>query len=91
MKFGDFLKMVLEKTKKLWFPGVLFVFELFILILFGLLVEYNDGGQAGHEETVAILLTNKTDSSNDDVTLQLDSTLSITKVYPCKSNKTLNY
>ena len=74
-------------------PGVLLVFELVILILFGLLVEYDEGGQAEHEETVARLLANKTNSSNgDDVILQLDSTRSTTKVYPCKRNNyTRNY
>ena len=92
MKLVEFLKMVLEKTKKLWFPGVLFAFELVILILFALLVEYDEGGQAEHEEAVARLLANKTNSSNgDDVILQLDSTRSTTKVYPCKNNYTRNY
>lgn len=77
--------MVVEKTKKLWFPGILLAFEIFVLTLFGLLVEYDDGGQPGHEEEVASEIANRTGSNGAaDLILELDSTKTTTKVYPCK-------
>lgn len=76
--------MVLEKTKKLFFPGLLLTFELLILVLFALLVEYDEGGQPGHEAEVAAQLANgSTGKEADDYLLQLQSTISTTKVYPC--------
>lgn len=85
MNLKKIFAMVVEKTKKLWFPGMLFVFEIFVLTLFGLLVEYDDGGQPGHEEKIASEIANRTDSANDarDLILELDSTKTTTKVYPC--------
>ena len=87
-----FFRMVLEKTKKLYFPGLLLAFELLIIILFALLVEYDEGGQPGHEETVAAQLAGNqsTGKEADDYLLQLQSTRSTTKVYPCTSAKTLH-
>ena len=77
--------MVLEKTKKLWFPGLLAFVELLFIMLFGLLVEYSDGGQAEHEETVANQIANRSkEEAIDDLILHLESTRSTTKVYPCK-------
>ena len=78
------LVMILEKTKKLWFPGLLTFVEVIFLILFGLLVEYDAGGRAGHEETVANEIANKTEEEKiEDLILELESTRSTTKVYPC--------
>ena len=86
-----FCRMVLEKTKKLYFPGLLLAFELLIIIIFALLVEYDEGGQPGHEETVAAQLAGNqsTGKEADDYLLELQSTRSTTKVYPCTSAKTL--
>ena len=88
MKLVHFLTMVLEKTKKLWFPGLLLAIELIIIVLFGLLVEYDDGGRAGHEEEIANEIANRTglSSAAEEFLLQLESTRSTTKVYPCKLN-----
>ena len=85
MKCLKSLKMALTKLQlqKLLFPGCLLSFEIVCIVLFGLLVEYDVGGQPGHELDVAEELANET-GIPEDYLLQLDSTRSTTKVYPCK-------
>ena len=70
------------QLQKLLFPGCLLSFEIVCIVLFGLLVEYDVGGQPGHELDVAEL-ANET-GIPEDYLLQLVSTRSTTKVYPCK-------
>lgn len=62
--------MVLTKLERLMFPGFLLVFQVVFLILFGLLVEYDETGSPTPSEGLA---------SASAVTQQ-----GTIKVYPCK-------
>jgi len=62
--------MALAKREKLLFPGFLLAFEVIFLILFGLLVRYDDNGGP--------LIANGSTIS------QLSSQQNTIKVYPCK-------
>lgn len=62
--------MALTKREKLLFPGFLLAFEVIFLILFGLLVRYDDNGGP--------LI------ANGSMISQLSSQQNTIKVYPCK-------
>lgn len=62
--------MALTKLEKLMFPGFLLVFQVVFLIIFGLLVEYDDSGSPT--------------PSGGLVSASAGSQQSTTKVYPCK-------
>ena len=82
--------MALTKLEKLLLPGVMLLVELILIVIFGLLVEYDDGGSAGHEYEVAVELANRSGHFDpvlaQDYILRLESTRTATKVYPCKFN-----
>ena len=64
--------MVLTRLEKLMFPGFLLVFQVVFLILFGLLVEYDDTGSS--------IAT----PSKGFVNASAGSQRNTTQVYPCK-------
>lgn len=80
--------MALSKIEKLIFPGTMLVVELILIVIFGLLVDYDDGGSPGHEYEVAIGLANRSGRLDtalaEDYILRLESTKKATKVYPCE-------
>ena len=80
--------MALTRLEKLLFPGFLLLVEIIFFIIYGLLVEYDEGGSPGHEYEVALSLANTSDGINiqraQDYLLQLQSTRSTTKLYPCE-------
>lgn len=68
----------LPMMEKLLFPGFLFLFEVVFLVLFGLLVEYDERGAphpplepAEHDDPARLIR-------------ELQSSLGTTKVYPCE-------
>mgnify|MGYP003457620212 CR=1 FL=1 len=76
--------MALSQYEKLLFPGVLLAFQVAFLILFGLLVQYDEtgAGETGDAELVKVgLANNLSGGSRSDITLQLASTKRITKSY----------
>jgi ammonium transporter Rh len=79
--------MALTKLEKLLFPGTLLLFELIFFVIYGLLVDYSDGGSPDHEYQTALDLANNSNGEIDtararDYLLHLESTRSTTKVYP---------
>lgn len=68
--------------EKLLFPAFLLLFEVIFLVVFGLLVEYDERGSPDHEIEEARLAAGQGDS--DRFIRELESSLSITKSYPCK-------
>lgn len=60
--------------EKLWFPGFVLLFEAVVLVLFGTLVEYDDGG--------APLVETDLNASGGVHTLASSRTTS--QVYPCE-------
>ena len=80
--------MALTRLEKLIFPAFLLVVEVIFFVIYGLLVEYDDGGSPSHEYEVALSLANTSDGINvqraQDYLLQLQSTRSTTKLYPCE-------
>ena len=75
--------MRLTRFEKLMFPLFLFVFEIIFLILYGLLVRYDDGGSPHHDLTL-LREHLATGGDSDELIRSLVSTLSTTKTYPCK-------
>lgn len=77
--------MALTKYEKLLFPGFLLAFQVAFLILFGLLVQYDEtgAGAAGDTELTSVgLANNLSGDSRSDVALKLTSAKKITKFYP---------
>ena len=68
--------------ERLLFPGFLLFFEIIFLVLFGLLVEYDESGSPEHDLTEARKSAEVGDSSN--LIRNLESSLGTTKTYPCK-------
>ena len=83
-----FCKKAQTWVKTLLFPGFLLFVEIIFFIIYGLLVEYDEGGLPGQEYEVALSLANTSNGINvqsaQDYLLRLQSTRSTTKVYPCK-------
>ena len=75
-------------VKRLLFPGFLLFVEIIFFVIYGLLVEYDEGGLPGQEYEVAMSLANTSNGINvqraQDYLLRLQSTRSTTKVYPCE-------
>ena len=71
----------MAKLEKYLFPGFLFFFEVIFLVIFGLLVKYDARGAPDAEREAAEAF-----DSNDSARFirELESSLSTTKVYPCK-------
>ncbi len=82
--------MKLSSLEKLIFPLFLFVFEAIFLVIYGLLVRYDEAG-APHQDLVAARQHTETGGTADEFTRNLQSSLSITKTYPCKQTHTLTY
>ena len=78
----------LTKLEKLLLPGFLILFELVFLIVYGLIVDYDEGGSPDHEQEVALQLL-QNNASSDEYLASLASTSGTTKVYPCKSGGTV--
>ncbi|KAL5487173.1 hypothetical protein EMCRGX_G019744 [Ephydatia muelleri] len=77
--------MALSQYEKLLFPGFLLAFQVAFLILFGLLVRYDEtgAGAEGDSELASVgLANNLSGGSPSDVVLKLASTKRITKSYP---------
>lgn len=77
--------MALSQYEKLLFPGFLLAFQVAFLILFGLLVRYDEtgAGAEGDAELASVgLANNLSGGSPSDVVLKLASTKRITKSYP---------
>ena len=77
--------MALSQYEKLLFPGFLLAFQIAFLIIFGLLVEYDEegAGAAGDEELAKVAKANNlSGGSPSDVTLELKSAKNINKFYP---------
>ncbi len=73
-----FGKITMASLEKLLFPGFLIFFEAIILVLFGLLVDYDESGSPDQEILVA------RNHTAGDYVRELESTLSTTKTYSCK-------
>lgn len=76
------LKSALMTMERLLLPGFLICFETIFLVLFGLLVRYDDRGSPDAELAKARQLAEAGDRT--DFVRELESTLSTTKTYPCK-------
>jgi len=74
---------VVAAMERLLFPGFLFFFEVVFLVLFGLLVEYDERGSPEHDLRAARLAAESNDT--DSLIRNLESSLGTTKTYPCKS------
>ena len=78
-------KMRLSRAEKLIFPLFLFIFEVVFLILYGLLVRYDDAGAPHGEAALAAAAEHHENGGTSDELLRaLQSSLSTTKTYPCK-------
>ena len=71
--------------EKLLFPGFLLGFEIIFLVLFGLLVTYDDRGAPDQELRQA--RASASAGNSDDFIRELESSLSTTKTYPCESKR----
>lgn len=78
------LKCSWSLMEKLLFPLFLFCFEFIFLVIFGLLVEYDDAGAPDQELAAALRAANSGDTGG--FVLDLESSLSTTKTYPCESS-----
>ncbi len=72
----------MTKMEKLLLPGFLFCFEFIFLVVFGLLVRYDERGSPGAELPQATAFQQS--GQQGDYVRQLASTLSTTKTYTCK-------
>ena len=77
------LMAIMAKLEKYLFPGFLFFFEVVFLVLFGLLVKYDERGAPDHERAAAEAFAEE-NGGTDGFVRELESTLSTTKVYPCE-------
>ena len=82
-------KMRLSRAEKLIFPLFLFIFEVVFLILYGLLVRYDDAG-APHGD-VALAAAAEHQGTSDEFLRALQSSLSTTKTYPCELYSTIGH
>ena len=68
--------------------GFLLIVEIIFFVIYGMLVEYDEGGLPGQEYEEALSLANTSDGINvqraQDYLLRLQSTRSTTKLYPCE-------
>lgn len=74
-------KMVATVEKYL-LPLFLFCFEFIFLVVFGLLVRYDEGGSPDVELAKAREFAAA--GNSEDFVRELESSLSITKTYPCE-------
>ena len=83
--YADEMAIQLTKLEKLLLPAFLILFEVVFIIVYGLVVDYDEGGSPDHELEVALqLLQNSSSVSAEEYVLSLASTRGTTKVYPCK-------
>jgi len=75
--------MKLSSVEKLVFPVFLFIFEIVFLILYGLLVRYDDAGSPHTDLTAAQENIDSGDTAEENVR-NLQSTIDTTKIYPCE-------
>ncbi len=76
---------IMAKLEKYLFPGFLFFFEVVFLVLFGLLVKYDERGAPDAELAAAArFVENNGGGNSEGFVRELKSTLSTTKVYPCE-------
>ena len=74
--------LTLANMKKLVFPGFLFLFEVVFLVIFGLLVQYDEPGSPDHH--IGDARRSLAQGDSDRFIRELESSLSTTKTYPCK-------
>lgn len=80
----------LTKLEKLLLPGFLILFELVFIIVYGLVVDYDEGGSPDHNEELTLQLL-KNNATAEEYLLSLASTRGTTKVYPCKLRTVLHF
>lgn len=71
------------------FPLFLFVFEVIFLVIYGLLVRYDEAG-APHHDLAAVTQHTEAGGTADEFARNLDSSISTTKTYPCEQTCTLH-
>ena len=79
----------LAAMERLLFPAFLFFFEVVFLVIFGLLVVYDEEGAPEHELSMARLSTEA--GNPDELVRNLLSSLGTTKTYPCTWDNLTNY
>lgn len=67
--------------ERLLFPAFLFSFEVVFLVIFGLLIVYDEEGAPEHQLSMARLSAE--DGDPDELVRNLQSSLGTTKTYPC--------
>ena len=73
--------------KRLIFPSFLLALQAIFIVIFGLLVRYDDGGRANRElELLRELNASGRLANLDDYVQRLESTRDTTKIYPCERN-----
>ena len=73
--------------KRLIFPSFLIALQVIFIVIFGLLVRYDDGGRANRElELLRELNASGRLANLDDYVQRLESTRDTTKIYPCERN-----
>ena len=78
------LMAMMAKLEKYLFPGFLFFFEVVFLVVFGLLVKYDERRAPDAELAAAQRFALDNGGSSAGFIRKLESTLSTTKVYPCE-------
>ena len=80
-----YIAMALTKLEKLMFPGFLLAFEVVFIVLFGLLVRYDDRGDPVPETGTSIDIHDAGNGTTIDVaTRGAESSRSTIKTYPRK-------
>lgn len=74
----------LTNLEKLLLPAFLVLFEVVFIIVYGLVVDYDEGGSPDHEQEVALQLL-QNNATAEEYVLKLASTRGTTKFYPCES------
>lgn len=72
----------LAAMERLLFPAFLLFFEVVFLVVYGLLVEYDESGAPEHDLRLARLSAER--NNPDELVRNLQSSLGTTKTYPCK-------
>ena len=73
--------MVTVSLERLVFPGTILALEILFIVVFGALVEYDDAG--GPLQATGDAAANG--SENESETVELESSRSTIKTYPCES------
>lgn len=72
----------MAKVEQFLLPGFLFCFEFIFLVVYGLLVRYDESGSPDVELATARTLAEAGDSTN--FVRELESSLSTIRTYPCE-------